>query len=155
MFIDPDLIDQLEELIGDRPEFDADRFVFHFLTGVKTEERQGDVVSSTYATGRQIGQSCTTKNILEVSGSIRTGSNGRVTFKLSDFHCSDYTYEQPIILVATPQSEEPVFVTTQQSLSDDSRELEITLLSWDENGERAASTQVDWHCRVPAEVVLI
>jgi hypothetical protein len=107
--------------------------------------------------------SCTDSNLLDASGVATTGSNGQVTFLLSQFVCLPLVraFTAPISIVATARMDKPFFVTTQVALVPDpsnptsNNDLQITLFAWDANGAAAASVSIDWRCRLVSLPIIV
>ncbi len=105
---------------------------------------------------QQPGLSCADSNLLDASGVSTTGTNGQVTFLLSQFVCLPLVraFTAPISIVATPRSDKPFFATTEVALVPDpsnpasNNDLQITLFAWDANGAAAASVSIDWRARL-------
>lgn len=142
-----------EEILGRDLEADIDG-------GVVLRERVGTYTYYTYdegrATSRDIGatgaetKGCGNTLILDVSGVSRTGTDGKVEFLLSDFHCiNDIRIKYPINFLATPRSLAPTFLTTARTLTQDWTDVKITVSSWDPTGTPAGNSPFDWRCRIP------
>jgi hypothetical protein len=103
------------------------------------------------------GKGCPNKTILDVAGWSVTGANGRVDFRLNNFHCVESNflrYQGPIHLVATPRSGSiPCWVTVETELvapggrNDD--DIIIRLFSWKPGGNPLGGIRVQWRCMVP------
>ena len=102
---------------------------------------------------------CTDANLLDIGGLAVTGSNGQAVLRLSRFECTIRhgfnQYDDPAILLATPQGTDPFFMTMNHKLITNNAlpwytDLEITALSWDPTGAVAANVDFYWRCRVPA-----
>lgn len=113
------------------------------------------------ATSRDIGttgastKGCGNTRLLDVSGVGRTGTDGKVEFLLSDFHCiNDIRIKYPINFLATPRSHAPAFLTTARTLTQDWTDVKITVSSWDPTGKPAGNRSFDWRCRIPYEQII-
>ena len=82
---------------------------------------------------------------------------------MSDFICgrhgepaSENLFTAPVHLVATPRSDKPCYTTTMFKLVPNpsfpgfSKDVQITLFTWKDNGSPGPDISVDWRCRVPA-----
>jgi len=109
------------------------------------------------------GLSCTDSNLLDASGVVTTGTNGQVTFLLSQFVCLPLVraFTAPISIVATARMDKPFFVTTQVALVPDpsnptsNNDLQITLFAWSANGAAAASVSIDWRARLVSLPIIL
>jgi len=107
--------------------------------------------------------SCTDSNLLDASGVATTGTNGQVTFLLSQFVCLPLVraFTAPISIVATPRADKPFFATTEVALVPDpsnptsNNDLQITLFAWDANGAAAASVSIDWRARLVSLPIIL
>jgi hypothetical protein len=110
-------------------------------------------LSDGFRTSRQIGttgnssKACSNIRLLDVGGIARTRADGKLEFLLSDFFCRDFGTTVIVNFLATPLSEEPVFVTAKRQVT--SNDVKITVHSWDVNGRPAPNIVFDWRCRVP------
>jgi hypothetical protein len=103
---------------------------------------------------------CMDASLLDIGGLSVTGSNGQLVFRLSRFDCQIRhgfnQYEEPVILLATPQGTSPFLMTMNHKLIKDDpallwyNDLEITASSWNPTGKAAANVPFYWRCRVPA-----
>lgn len=113
-------------------------------------------------TSREIGTTgdstkvCAPRAALDVGGTSRTAANGRVKFRLSDYHCLEaIVVFNPVNFVATPQSKVPAFLTSVQTLTGSPfDDVSITVFSWDANGNPMQTVSFDWRCFVPFDRVV-
>ena len=108
------------------------------------------------------GKICGTRQILDVSGSGVTGEDGTRQFGLNAFHCQNrrpgagegrFSYDHPINVLATPDGDAPIYLTTRASIGTDSNDqsLEdviITVYAWNASGAPEPAAVFDWRCRV-------
>ena len=122
--------------------------VFRVTVGLYTVE-DGRRTSRSIAGGLPPIKSCDRAKIHTISGIATTRADGKIAFKLSDFHCSVMAPVAPVILVATAHTRSPVFVTTFTTLTDGANpDVNIELFSWNQNGNPAGGVPVRWFCRV-------
>jgi hypothetical protein len=110
---------------------------------------EGTLTSRDIDTTGESTKACDKKQILDVSGSARTGSDGKIDFSLSDFFCGGFEFKHPVNFLATPRSTSPVFLTTLRTLTSDWKDVKITVNAWDSSGAPAVNISFDWRCRVP------
>src|SRR5689334_15577543 len=122
-----------------------------------------DVAVSTNTPGRTtqrfylipLPNRCYDSDALDVSGFSQTGANGQAIFRLTSFLCrATQTFILPINVLATPISQQPVFLTVTHVLVNNGGDVEITVFSWDANGAPAPEVAFDWRCRVPIFVLV-
>jgi hypothetical protein len=93
-------------------------------------------------------------NSIDIGGVARTGNNGRLLWKMSNFICetdgSFSDYIDPVSFVATARSKTPVLVTTVVRRVDS--DVEIDVYSWMLSGEPAPSIRFNWRCWVEGGV---
>jgi hypothetical protein len=101
---------------------------------------------------------------MDISGLATTDSNGKRVFLLSEFLCfsspTSIHFQQPINVVATPQSTAPCFLTVTHSLVNTgplnaATDVEITVFTWDANGAAAPNVTFDWRCRVDIPNIIL
>jgi hypothetical protein len=107
--------------------------------------------------------SCTTSELLDVSGTVNTSNTGSITFRLTSFLCPNEPgriYSNPVNIQAAPISTTPVFLTVTFSMvvassNTTASDIEITIFAWNANGRPAsASVEVHWRCRVPTFILV-
>jgi hypothetical protein len=87
---------------------------------------------------------------------MTTGSNGKTTFKLTNFICTQRElFNNPINVVATPLSSKPFFLTVKQALLNNGANVEITVFAWDANGVPAPGVTFNWRCRVELPIIIL
>jgi hypothetical protein len=119
----------------------------------------GHITSREIGTTGQSTKACGNAGVFFIGGQTVTGSDGKVEFLLSDYHCffaretgSSNIATFPIIFVATPQSREPVFVTTRTTAvfkGGSFTDVKIEIYTWDHSGAPAKTKSVDWFCQLP------
>jgi hypothetical protein len=90
--------------------------------------------------------------LLDVSGASYSGADGKRVVKLSDVACLGSFAGQlaePVNVLATARSANPIFVTNTHSLISPSypNDIEITFFVWDDKGHAAPNVSFDWRCR--------
>jgi len=103
---------------------------------------------------------CRNTDLLDVDGISFTGSDGSVTFLLSDYQClgdddSALLLHRPLIVLVTPHSSVPVFTTVETTLIRNGHDARIIVSSWKPNGEPAPRVPFSWRCRAPYELQAI
>lgn len=97
---------------------------------------------------------CEPTPLLDVSGSERTGNDGKKVFQLTNFVCLSglMRFAHPINVLATALSSKPFFLTILHSLVKDASnngvDVEIQVSAWDFNGAPAPDVSFNWRCRV-------
>jgi hypothetical protein len=120
----------------------------------------GKVVSRTIVVLRP--PVCNAREILDLSAFDRMPASGHATFRINSFLCPDDVptkrglfYQEPAIIVATPESSAPVYVTVTHKLIEDPgftlpTDLQIDLFTWGPTGKPdTTSVLVNWRCRIP------
>ena len=111
------------------------------------------------ATSREIGvtgssaKGCGQALLLTVAGLSFVGQ-GKAELHLSDYHCARVGFRHPVIVVATPRTPSPVFVTAVPTIIDGGRDVEIVLHAWGPDGSPAPNVLVTWLCRVQSLPVI-
>lgn len=145
-----DLRKQFESILGEEIDPDGgDTVLLRDEVGTRRN-------SEGFVTSREIGTTgastrwCARRELLEVTGRVRTGAAGSITFLLSDFYCARLgdPFVQPINVVATPRSRQPRFVTVFANLVANNEDVTITIFGWDAAGA-PVDTSVDWRVLVP------
>jgi len=99
------------------------------------------------------GKRCEDAWLLDVSGASYSGADGKRVVKLSDVAClgsiGGFQVAEPVNVLATARSVNPVFVTNTHSLISPSNpiDIEITFFVWDDKGHAAPNVSFDWRCR--------
>jgi hypothetical protein len=116
----------------------------------------GGVTSREIGTTGSSTKGCGKHDVLDVGGRSLTGRDGTVEFLLSDFYCPPrrgLALEEPVTIVATPQSETAVYLTTRRRLVGPSggsfNDVSIRVTAWDSDGNSAGPVSFDWRCFVP------
>jgi hypothetical protein len=92
--------------------------------------------------------------LYDVTSLATTGADGKIVLKLTDFLCpaeeGALSFQQPVNIVATPNSSKPFFLTVDQALShvDPIDNFEITVWAWDADGSPAPGVNFYWRCQV-------
>jgi hypothetical protein len=103
--------------------------------------------------------SCAASAILDLCGSTVTPPAGNVTLSVLDFICpfgtAGLVFNEPVSVVATPDSTQPFFLTVKHSLvvppdSGFATNINIDIFAWHPNGTPAANVGINWRCRAPA-----
>jgi hypothetical protein len=106
---------------------------------------------------------CEPAILLDASGALSTGADGKRVFLLSEVVClpQQRLLAEPINVVATARSSSPFFVTTTHLLVQDdpndpySTDVQITVFAWDANGAAAPNVTFDWRCRVVSNQIIL
>ena len=99
------------------------------------------------------GKRCEAAWLLDVSGASYSGADGKRVVKLSDVACLGHIpglqLAEPVNVLATARSVNPVFVTNTHSLISPSNpiDIQITFFVWDDKGHAAPNVSFDWRCR--------
>jgi hypothetical protein len=151
----PDIKKALETIVGSKLT-DEDLQLFHFFQRVAAWD-QTDLPGQGFVTAKHILinlKTCQPLPLLDVSGFSQTDSSGRVKLRLTDFICLDrISMEMPINLIATPLSEQPVFLTVLNSLMMNPTntfgiDVNFQVFTWDAKGAAAPNIRFNWRCRV-------
>jgi len=125
---------------------------FRHNIAIQTVSR-GSVTTRNFGTMGNNTKGCSNNGqILNMSGFAKTDGNGSVEIMILDFLCGDHTFrvfQTPAIVVATPRSMSPVFVTTRALQTPDQRNLKISFKTWEINGAPAPNIFFNWFCQVP------
>ncbi|MEM9740493.1 MAG: hypothetical protein AAF829_11545 [Pseudomonadota bacterium] len=103
-------------------------------------------------------ESCSTRfATVDICGLTRTGRDGSVRWKLSDYQCGpisqETAYEQPHGFVATAMTSSPVLVTARQRLLDN--DVEFDVFTWQTDGMPAERIQFSWRYWVTSTVQVV
>jgi hypothetical protein len=137
------------DLIGDV----GNDIVVRDVVGVDHRSPDGSSTSRDIGTTGNSTKSCRSTGVLTIGGSLVTGEDGTTERLLSEFHCGNeaehgISIVYPIVLVATPRSRVPVFVTTTSSLTTTARrgDVRMRFATWGPDGRPAPRVSVAWHC---------
>jgi len=127
----------------------------------QNQENVGQVVSRSIVV--IIPPSCSTAELLDVSGVAATSATGTATLLIRNFICpaeAGRFYGEPVITVATPASAQPSFLTITHSLVvnppfTSPTDVQINVFSWDANGAPAPNVLFNFRCRVPAFPIIL
>ena len=130
-------------------------------TGLFSDDGGQEISREINSTGAST-KACGERSLLSVGGITVTGTDGKAEFFLSDFHChsgrdNSIVPKNPIIFVATAQSQDPVFVTTRTFLinrDNGVKDVRIEIYTWEPNGDPAQSKLVKWFCRLPFDPII-
>ena len=102
------------------------------------------------------GKSCSDATLLDVSGVLSTAANSQLVFQISEVVCfvDPYVLSEPINVVVTPRSSSPSFATQIHALINNNTDVQITVYTWDADGNPAPNVSFDWRCRVVLEPVI-
>jgi hypothetical protein len=109
---------------------------------------QGHVTSTELVFNGPPSTSCDTAPLLTVGGLSFVGAGGTSDVLLSNFHCERLSFLQPVIVVATPRTASPVFVTAIPTIINSGADVKIALHTWAAGGAPAPNVLVAWYCRV-------
>lgn len=128
--------------------------------GLNTEDYQAEVVSRDIGTTGESTKSCSTTNVMDVSGIFRVGQSGVAKFRLSDYFCRPLSltegrdFHRPIVFVATPYASRPTFVTAVPTIVADGgvdqygNDVEIEVFTWDAAGNATGPVVLQFRCSV-------
>jgi hypothetical protein len=120
-----------------------------------TPENVGQLVSRNIILPRP--NICSPSELLDLSAVGVTPDTGHLTLLIANFLCpgeSPRLYFEPVNLVATAFTANPVFLTATHKLivtppDTAATNVQIDIFSWDANGAPAPEIAVNWRCRVP------
>lgn len=154
-----DLKKQLEGIAGREIPFEADQLKLFLWYAVGAYDyADGQVASQSIVLP---GVRCSSARLLDASGASYTGSDGKRTFRVSDFVClgQHRLLMEPVNVLATARSTKPCFVTTTYSLVDPTdilrSDVEITVHGWDVDGRPAPDLSFHWRCRLQSGVIIL
>jgi len=140
------------ELAGDM----VNDFVLRDIVGVYYQTNPGRITSREIGTTGSSTKACGETRVLTIAGMVVTGEDGATTRLLSEFHCESNPSQRevvisilrPFVLVATPRSRAPVFVTTSTSLvqTNNLGDVKMRFSAWNAGGDPASGISVAWHC---------
>ena len=151
-----DLRNHFEAILGrELAEIGDGEIGLRFRVGLWSQELEnGHVTSQEIGTSGETRLSCGALTLFSVAGQLTTKDNGKADFLLSEFTCEmpNIVPQLPIFFVATPHSQQPVFVTVNHTLvvlDDSPRDFRIQLYTWEAGGAPAKKISVDWFCQFP------
>lgn len=91
---------------------------------------------------------CYIGDSLDLGGKAQTGTDGKVSWKLSNFICGPgpAKLDEPVSFVATARANHPIIITSD--IVKTGGDLEIDVYSWELSGEPAPETRFSWRCWV-------
>ncbi len=91
---------------------------------------------------------------IDVGGKAATSSEGKFTWKLSNFICENgrLFVSEPASFVATARSKTPVFLTSNTISA--GNDLIIDVFSWDSSGKPSPNAHFSWRCWVDTPIVV-
>lgn len=118
-------------------------------------DRTPVVVDPDIGTGDGIKERCFDSRGLDVGGRDSTGSNGRTTWRLSDFIClaGRPRFSEPKSFVATAEASAAAIVMTTRTVSAGS-DLVIDVFSWNIDGSPAPSVRFSFRCWTEDPIVI-
>lgn len=126
----------------------ADELALTFPVGLYSRE-EGTVTFSEFGVTGSTLKSCRESSLFTVSGHSVVRTEGKEELRLSDFHCERLVgFLSPVIVVATPREDRPVFVTAVPTIIDKGTDVRIVLHTWAADGSPATNVSVAWLCRV-------
>ncbi|MFL7871944.1 MAG: hypothetical protein AB8I58_24155 [Anaerolineales bacterium] len=146
---DTDLKKHFEAILGQELVADVgNEIVLRDYVGVYFRTESGRRSSRDIGTTGSSTKRCGNVGVLTIAGLAVTGREGRVVRLLSDFHCEKFDIARPSILVATPRSGSPVFVTTTTALVQTGgySDIRMEFATWTPSGNPAPNIAVAWHC---------
>ena len=148
----------------------ADEFLFRQRVAVWNVQWVMNDWNDAYATFKNVGStgnssmSCAKTAVLDIGGTSYTAASGTGEFALSDFWCSEWfnfghgtlAFEYPVVFVATPQTDAPIFLTSRQDffkheppIPGPVNDIRLTVFSWDTDGNPSGNVLFDWRCSIP------
>jgi hypothetical protein len=157
-----DLKEQLEAISGRKiADLSAEQLLLSFPITASTFLNKHDPDDDAWVSqrvlifGRPPVTYCTDGELLDTSGILGTGSDGKLVFRLLGVMCSRklFSFLEPVNLLATPQGASPIYITmAHQLIPNDTNsffsDVEITALTWQPNGTPAPNVNFYWRCRV-------
>ncbi len=154
----PDLRKHFEAIIGrEFVDLSDGEILLRDSTGLWSVE-QGHETSREIGTTGSSTKACGSRGLFSVGGLTATGPDGKAEFFLSEHHCADIVPKHPLILVATAQSQDPVFVTTRafEATNDNGfKDVRIEIYTWGPGGDPAGSRLIKWFCRFPFDPIIL
>jgi len=108
---------------------------------------------------------CPDSRLLDSSGLSATGTDGKLVFRLRNFLCSRdgiAQFDEPVNVLATPQGQEPRYVTIAHQLIRDPNpnlafftDVELTASTWNPDGTPAPNVPFYWRCRAVADIIIL
>ena len=106
---------------------------------------------------------CTDSRLLDSSGLFATGTDGKLVFRLRSLLCGRddiAQFDEPVNILATPQGQQPHYVTIAHQLIRDPNlpfftDVEITASTWNPDGTPAPIVPFYWRCRVVADSIIL
>jgi len=124
---------------------------------VKIRKLRPEEVISEFGGGSTVRRAqCDPTEAIDIAGQSRTGDNGKMTWRLTDFICpgGQPIVEPPASFVATPISQSPVYLTTTIEFPDPPRDLVVEVFTWAPGGSSAPRISFSWRCRVRYKEVI-
>jgi hypothetical protein len=158
--------EQLEQIEGRKVEASPEQLInLVYPIASHTYLARHDSDNDAWVTRRRIifpQPICTDDRLLDSSGLSSTGANGTLVFRLRNYLCSRdgiAQFNEPVNVVATPQGQQPRYVTIAHQLIKDPAlpyftDVEITASTWNPDGTPAANVWFYWRCRVPADTII-
>lgn len=158
-----DLTQYFEAIVGRELADDlVNDIVTRDLIGIDYRTDAGHRTSREIGTTGDSTKGCSDTGVLTVGGVVVTGEDGVVERLLSEFHCeSDRSRRQavvnvlrPFVLVGTPRSSAPVFVTTRTSRVETNGlgDVRMRFATWNAGGDPVPGVSVAWHCLAAYDV---
>jgi hypothetical protein len=113
------------------------------------------------------GKSCTQASaiqasLLDLTSRSTTGTDGKLTFLLSNFICSTVnSFGEPVNVLVTPNSSIPCYATMTHTLVPNPsapgtfNDLQMNVFTWKPDGSPAPSISFDWRCRLLSFTVFL
>jgi hypothetical protein len=158
MLSKPEIHKHLEAIIGHKLSPDeVERIRFTQTVASSTIADNGTITLQYVILARP--NLCYGSRLLDVSGVAFTGTDGKLSFRLTSFIChAGERFGETINVVATPLSTAPCFVTVSHALVNTPQpgsDVEIQASSWDAAGAPAPLVSFDWRCRVELLTVIL
>ena len=157
-----DLRAHFEAILGhDLAEIGDGEIGLRYRVGLWSQELEtGNVSTREIGTSGDSRLSCGKLSLFSAAAQTTTGEDGKADFMLSEYICPPLgmVHQLPLIFVATPHEQQPVFVTVNHLLvvpDDAPRDFRIQLYTWEAGGAPAKKISVDWYCQFPFYTVPI
>jgi hypothetical protein len=149
---------QVEQITGKDLDLSVEKLRNFIYPAASHDSQDGEV---TYLGIFLPIKSCSNWTLLDVAGNSSTADDGKRTFLLTDFVCTQNLFAAPVNLVATPRSEKPCYTTTtfnpvpSPTWPGFYSDVQITVFTWSPNGSPAPNVSVDWRCRLPWPQIIL
>jgi len=149
-----DMKSQLEAIVGEKLTDEAAALIRLVQTVASTTVSNGSTTERSLIIARP--NRCHDCRLLDVGGVASTDSNGKRILLLKSFMCPvDELFTHPIIVVATPLSDSPRYITVLHSLLNNGADVEMRFATWDATGAPAPNVAFNFRCRVELTQIIL